>query len=126
MISDEQEQEPMRCVLQFDHDVKQAELTESATQEQAQSIYDYIKIRMNELNQILIDTQTEIDEKSIFYNWLEERAVNELAMNRPLCMLCIEKWLVFRYAFSRPVTDGACAFLFEKLAFGSIQHSISC
>ena len=52
---------------------KAAELTESTTQDQAQNIYDYIKIRMNELNQILIDTQTEVDEKSIFYNWLDER-----------------------------------------------------
>ena len=52
---------------------KAAELTESTTQDQAQNIYDYIKIRMNELNQILIDTQTKVDEKSIFYNWLDER-----------------------------------------------------
>lgn len=52
---------------------KANELTESSTQDQAQNIYDYIKIRMNELNQILIDTQTKVDEKSIFYNWLDER-----------------------------------------------------
>lgn len=45
----------------------------STTQEQAQTIYDYIKIRMNELNQILIDTQTKVDASSIFYNWLDER-----------------------------------------------------
>ena len=52
---------------------KAKELTESSTQDQAQNIYDYIKIRMNKLNQILIDTQTQIDENSIFYNWLDER-----------------------------------------------------
>ena len=28
---------------------------------------------MNELNKILIDAQTQIDENSIFYNWLDER-----------------------------------------------------
>ena len=73
MISDEQAR--TNAVRVFNLIMTKAkELTESSTQEQAQNIYDYIKIRMNELNQILIDTQTEIDEKSIFYNWLEERA----------------------------------------------------
>ena len=73
MISDEQAR--TNAVRVFNLIMTKAkELTESSTQDQAQSIYDYIKIRMNELNQILIDTQTEIDEKSIFYNWLEERA----------------------------------------------------
>ena len=52
---------------------KAEELTESTTQDQAQNIYDYIKIRMNELNQILIDTQTEVDEKKYNYNWLDEQ-----------------------------------------------------
>ena len=72
MISDEQAR--TNAVRVFNLIMTKAkELIESSTQEQAQNIYDYIKIRMNELNQILIDTQTEIDEKSIFYNWLEER-----------------------------------------------------
>lgn len=52
---------------------KANELKESSTQDQAQNIYDYIKLRMNELNQILSDTQTKVDKKSIFYNWLDER-----------------------------------------------------
>ena len=73
MISDEQARSNAVRVFNLIM-TKAKELTESSTQEQAQNIYDYIKIRMNELNQILIDTQTEIDEKSIFYNWLEERA----------------------------------------------------
>ena len=72
MISDEQARSNAVRVFNLIM-TKAKELTESSTQEQAQNIYDYIKIRMNELNQILIDTQTEIDEKSIFYNWLEER-----------------------------------------------------
>ena len=72
MISDEQARSNAVRVFSFIM-TKAAELTESTTQDQAQNIYDYIKIRMNELNQILIDTQTEVDEKSIFYNWLDER-----------------------------------------------------
>mgnify|MGYP003503326632 FL=1 len=72
MISDDQAR--MEAVRVFNLIMTKAkELTESSTQDQAQNIYDYIKIRMNELNKILIDTQTEIDEKSIFYNWLDER-----------------------------------------------------
>ena len=35
--------------------------------------YQSIQADCSELNKILIDTQTEIDEKSIFYNWLDER-----------------------------------------------------
>ena len=38
------------------------------------SLYDSNGIFVAPGDKILIDTQTEIDEKSIFYNWLEERA----------------------------------------------------
>lgn len=72
MISNEQASTDAMRIFKFIMK-KAAELTESTTQDQAQNIYDYIKIRMNELNQILIDTQTKVDEKSIFYNWLDER-----------------------------------------------------
>ena len=62
MISDEQARSNAARVFNLIMS-KTAELTESTSQDQAQNIYDYIKIRMNELNQILIDTQTTVDEK---------------------------------------------------------------
>lgn len=72
MIKDQQAPQDAIRVYRHIND-KFNELTSSSTQEQAQNIYDYIKLRINELNQILIENQTKVNERSIFYNWLDER-----------------------------------------------------
>lgn len=52
---------------------KASELTELSTKNEAQNIYDFLKLRMNELNEIMKDTHTKVDKSIIFYNWLDER-----------------------------------------------------
>ncbi len=52
---------------------KNAELNESTTQSEAQSIFEFIRYRMMELNRLLVDIQKNVGKKSSIYNWLEER-----------------------------------------------------
>lgn len=72
MIDDFEQQQ--NAVLIYRNILKRySEIDESITQKKAQSTYDYIKLRMVELNTLLINAQKGEDKASQIYNWLENR-----------------------------------------------------